>query len=136
MEDIIRDICPKILEPIDDDVQNELEEIGLQSKMKANMTDLIYIIKQKVNGKMIIRELRNSSEIREFRTSLKMGTTFDYDSQKTFNPITQRFEHQEIFRLLNQKELKSGKFTNVHVIQRAYNPITQRMEEVPVVVLI
>jgi hypothetical protein len=46
LEDIIREICPKILEPIDEDIQQEMEEIQAQSKLKDNMTDLIYVIKQ------------------------------------------------------------------------------------------
>jgi DNA-binding HxlR family transcriptional regulator len=133
LEDIIRDICPKILEPIDDEVQKEMEEVEFQSKIGAHMTDLIYIIKQKVNGRMTIRELRDSSEIREFQTRLKIGTAFYYDSQETFNSITHRIEHRKIYHLLNQKELESGKFTNVHIIQRVYNPITQKMEELPVI---
>jgi hypothetical protein len=133
LEDIIRDICPKILEPIDEDVQKEIEENELQSIMRANITDLIYIIKQKINGNMTIREIRDMAEIHEFQGSLKSGTIFDYDIQKTFNSFTQRLEHRKIFHLLNRKELESGRFSVVHIIEKAYNPITQRMEELPVI---
>jgi hypothetical protein len=35
--------------------------------------------------------------------------------------------------LLNRKELESGRFSVVHIIEKAYNPITQRMEELPVI---
>ena len=107
LEDIIRDICPKILEPIDEDVQKEIEENELQSIMRANITDLIYIIKQEVNGNMTLREIRDMAEIHEFQASLKSGTIFDYDIQKTFNSFTQRLEHRKIFHLLNRKELQS-----------------------------
>jgi hypothetical protein len=62
-----------------------------------------------------------------------MGTIYHYDIHKTFNSIAQRFEHREIFHVLEQKEIESGKFSSVHVIERVYNPITRRVEEQPVI---
>ncbi|MGH9982339.1 MAG: hypothetical protein ACRD8W_00090 [Nitrososphaeraceae archaeon] len=110
--------------------KKEIEQF--QAKLRSKTARVVYVVKQKIKGKMMSREIRAESEIHEFEASLKSGTTYYYNTQETFNPSTQEIEYREIFHLLNKKEIESGKFSAVHVIQNMYNPTTRRVEELPV----
>jgi hypothetical protein len=103
-----------------------------QAKLRSKTRIVVYVVKQKINDKLICREIRDESEIHKFEASLKSGITFHYHVQEIFNPSTQKIEDKKIFYLLNQKEIDSGKFSEVQVIEKVYNPMTRRVEYQPV----
>jgi hypothetical protein len=131
--DLMKDVCPRILEPLDEESQQIMEENELQARTRARMTELIYVVKVRRNRKMISTEIKDPAEINKFIELLKQNKVlYHYDESKIYNEITQKLEERHIFTLLDKELLRRRKFRVFHRFTKTYNPATHKVEEVPV----